>query len=43
MSPDKERTKELILTELAVRKQKPEGARSSDLLPGLNSGPARVS
>src|SRR5215207_10173049 len=33
----KEQTKELILTELAARGQKPEGARSSDPLPGLNS------
>src|SRR5829696_3983417 len=33
----KQQTKELILTELAARGQKPEGARSSDPLPGLNS------
>ena len=39
----KEQTKELILAELATRGQKPEGVRSSDPLPGLNSGPARVS
>ena len=38
----KEQTKELILTELAARGQKSEGVRSSDPLPGLNSGPARV-
>jgi DNA-directed RNA polymerase subunit RPC12/RpoP len=38
----KQQTKELILTELAARGQKPEGVRSSDPLPGLNSGPARV-
>ncbi len=38
----KEQTKELILTERAVRGQEPEGVRSSDPLPGLNSGPAPV-
>src|SRR3954464_12289515 len=37
----KEQTKKLILTELAARGQT-EGVRSSDPLPGLNSGPARV-
>jgi len=38
----KERTKELILNDHAKHGQKPEGARSSDPLPGLNSGPASV-
>ena len=31
----KQQTKELILTELATRGQKPEGVRSSDPLPGM--------